>query len=97
MTGERFTLLHAPLPAWLELRLLVVGPGAERRYVAEDWRDAIAVLEQSSIMLEHATGARLRLGQGTVFSLAHMTLVAIRNHGPDAAVIALGTRRGVPS
>ena len=97
MTGERFTLLRAPLPAWLERRLVVVGPGAERRYVAGDWRDAIAVLEQGSIKLELATGARLRLDERAVFSLAHMALVAIRNDGPDTAVIALGARRGVPS
>lgn len=92
MTGS-FTLMRRDLPAWLERRLIMVGTGAERPYVAAEWRDAIAVLEKGSIVLEHADGRRLRLDEGAVFSLSRMALAAIRNDGRSEAIIALGRRR----
>jgi hypothetical protein len=65
-----FTLLRTGLPAWLDRRMEVLGPGAKRPNRADDRRDAVAVLEHGSIVLEHAGGEQLRLVEGAVFTVA---------------------------
>ncbi len=93
MTGDPVTLLRAGMPPWLERRIVVVPPGGALDCAAGGWCDAIAVVEEGSVVLHDAAGRSLRLEQGAVFCLTG-DVVEIRNDTADTAVVATARRRG---
>jgi hypothetical protein len=95
MSHSTVTLLRASLPGWLERRVVVIPPGGVHAYARGDWRDAIAVVEDGSVVLQDAAGGSLRLAEGAVFCLG-CQVVEIRNETRDAAVIATARRRVYP-
>jgi hypothetical protein len=82
-----------PLPGWLDRTLTVIRPGATLAYVAERWAGAVVVVEFGRIELESESGERVQLSEGALLALERVPVVAIRNVGPGAAVLAAISRR----
>ena len=77
------------------------GPGFRRReiriaardtmpYVAQDWDDALVVVQQGDVDLCCARGARRRFREGAVLFLQGLALQALHNPGvEDVVLVAL--------
>jgi hypothetical protein len=77
-----------PLPGWLDRTLTVIRAGETLPYSSEHWAGALVVLEFGRIELETRSGERLELEEGALVALERLPLLAIRNVGPGAAVLA---------
>lgn len=66
----------------------VIAAGATLECRDDRWRSVLAVVEHGCIELVTDGGARLRLGEGAMFSLARLGPVAVRATGTDSAVIS---------
>jgi hypothetical protein len=75
------SLLGRPLPSAFVRCEVVLAPGAERAYVAAEWRDALVVVEEGSLQLVGLSGTRRRLECGAILWLAGLPLRALRNPG----------------
>jgi hypothetical protein len=75
------SLLGRPLPPAFVQREVVLAPGAERAYVAAEWRGALVIVEQGSLELVGLNGTRRRLECGAVLWLSGLPLRALRNPG----------------
>ena len=80
------------LPAFVQ-REVVLAPGAERAYVAAEWRDALVIVEQGSLEVVGFSGACRRLECGAVLWLAGLPLRALRNPGSVNTTIVAISRR----
>src|SRR6266545_2856987 len=87
--------LGAPLPPGFASRIVTLPPGEAFAYRAADWRDALVIVEHGMIDLESA-GGRHRFPTGAMLCLSGLRLRAVRNPGPDAAVLLAITRRDQP-
>ena len=76
--GRRFTV--APT---------VIAPGAVCPYRADDWRNALVSVERGEIELEFTGGTRQRFARGAVLWLAPLSLRALHNPGPVAALLVV--------
>jgi hypothetical protein len=76
------------------LREIALAPGAARWYRPREWRDALVMIRAGEIELEDASGAVARFGAGDVLCLAATPLRALRNPGPERAVLLAISRRG---
>jgi quercetin dioxygenase-like cupin family protein len=96
---ERLSFLDGPLPARFRLRALTLAPGGTRPYRAEDWADALVVVERGEIELCCRAGGRRRFAAGAVMWLQGMELEALHNPGAEPAVLAAVSRRlpGAPT
>jgi hypothetical protein len=74
-------------------RVVTIAPGEHCAYVAEDWVDALVVVEDGSIELECLSGDRSRLARGAVLWLVGLPLRAVHNVGRHPAVIVAVSRR----
>ncbi len=74
-------VLERPLPPAFVRHEVVLAPGAERGYVAAEWRDALVIVEQGSLELVGLSGTCRRLECGAVLWLAGLPLRALRNRG----------------
>jgi hypothetical protein len=81
------------VPAGFALRVVAVPPGDELAYVAGDWSDAVVVVEHGEVELECLAGGRRAFACGAVLWLAGMPLRALRNPGPEPAVLSAVSRR----
>ena len=61
---ERLSFLDRPLPAWVELKIVVVAAGQRLAYDQADWCDAVVVVEGGELELEWLGGGRRRFGRG---------------------------------
>ena len=93
MTGEELSFLDRRLPPAFELRAISLAPGAERAYDAEEWRDALVVVERGEIELEPIAGGRTHLGPGAVLWLFGLPLRALHNRGTEPAIVVAVARR----
>src|SRR5215210_2119254 len=84
---ERLTLLDGPLPSRFRLRGVTVEPGCTRAYRAEEWEDALVVVESGEIELECRAGGRRRFPAGAVMWLHGMNLHALHNPGSEPTVL----------
>jgi hypothetical protein len=75
------SLLGRPLPPAFVRREVVLAPGAERAYVAAEWRDALVIVEQGSLELVGSSGIRRRLESGAILWLWDLPLRALGNPG----------------
>jgi hypothetical protein len=73
-------------------RVVVLQPGARRPYRAEEWRDALVVVERGVIELERAGQGPRAFRRGDLLWLADLGLRAIHNPGPGPAVLMALTR-----
>ena len=96
---DRLSFLDGPLPSRFRLHGVTVAPGGTRTYRAEEWKDALVVVEHGEVELECSAGLRRRFGAGAVMWLQGMDLRAIHNPGPGPLVISAVSRRlpGAPS
>ncbi|ADB50884.1 cupin domain-containing protein [Conexibacter woesei] len=90
------SFLGRPLPAWVELRLVEVAPGAAKRCDDDAWHDALVVVERGEVELQDAHGGCRRCAPGEVLWLAGLPLHAIHNRGSRPALLAAVARRRVP-
>jgi len=86
-------LLRRPVPAGFEVLLYLIAPGAVRPYRAEDWRDALVVLERGVVELHGTDGGRLRLAPGAVLFLCGLPLRSLANPGSELALLSGVVRR----
>ena len=75
------SLLGRPLPPAFVRREVILAPGAERAYVAAEWRDALVIVEQGELELVALGGTRRRLGCGAILWLWGLPLRVLRNPG----------------
>ena len=85
---EPVTLLGRRLPDGVERRVHVLAAGRTLQCRDDCWRTVLAVVEHGCVELVAPGGARLRLAEGAVFTLARLGPVAVRNVGNGSAVIA---------
>lgn len=82
------TLLGRRLPPGVEREVHVIAEGRALDCRDGRWRTVLAVVEHGCVELVTPGGARLRLTDGAVFTLARLGPVDIRNAGAGSAVIA---------
>lgn len=87
------SLLDRPLPPAFVRREVVLAPGAERAYVAAEWRDGLVIVEQGSLELVGSSGTRRRLECGAVLWLAGLPVRALHSPGPTTTVVVGISRR----
>jgi hypothetical protein len=92
-TEPPITFLGRRVPAWVELRVVVVRPGESRPYDESEWSDAIVVVERGAIVLETHSGVCRRFVSGDILWLAAVPLRALHNREPEQAVLAALARR----
>jgi glyoxylate utilization-related uncharacterized protein len=77
------------------VRAVTIAPGGVRRYRADEWAGAIVWVARGALELECPGGRRARFGRGDLLWLAPLALWALRNPGPEAAVlVAVAPARG---
>lgn len=89
------SFLGSRLESAFELRVVAVAPGCSRAYHAEEWRDALVVVEHGEIELERSAGGRHRVSCGDVLWLDGLPLLALHNRGREPAVLVAVSRRAV--
>jgi quercetin dioxygenase-like cupin family protein len=90
---DRLTFLDGPLPSRFRMRGVTLAPGSSRPFRADDWADALVVVEQGEVELECRAGVRHRFGAGAVMWLQGMDLHALHNPGGEATVLSAVSRR----
>jgi hypothetical protein len=78
---------------------VTLAPGSTRPYRAEDWTDALVVVERGEVELSCRVGGRRRFGAGAVMWLQGMELEALHNPGTEPTVLSAVSRRlpGAPT
>ena len=94
MDDDRAALsfLQLPLPRTFDLRLVSIPAGGARPFVAEDWDDALVVVEEGSVELECVRGGRRAFATGAVMFLTGLPLRTIHNPGTEPALLAAVSR-----
>jgi hypothetical protein len=90
---EPLTLLGRRLPPWARVDVVVIEPGERRVFDAEEWRDALVVVEVGDVALEGGSGRRCRFETGSVLWLDDLPLAALCNEGDVTAVLVAVSRR----
>jgi hypothetical protein len=62
-------------------------------FVAEDWRDAIVMVERGSVDLCCTRGGRRRFVEGAILFMEGLALVSLHNPGLDDVVLVALSRR----
>ena len=79
--------------AGFRIREFVVPPGGERRYIHDEWRGALVVVEKGNIEIESLGGVRLSFQAGAVLFLAGLRIRFLRNRELVPAVLTATSRR----
>jgi quercetin dioxygenase-like cupin family protein len=74
------------------VRTISVAPGSSLPYEAAEWRDALLFVESGEIAVDTACGLTWHFHKGDLLTLAGMPVAAIRNPGPEPALL-LATER----
>jgi hypothetical protein len=80
------------MPDGVERHVHVLAAGRTLDCRDDRWRTVLAVVEHGCVELVAPGGARLRLAEGAVFTLARLGPVAVHNVGSGSAVIATAGR-----
>ena len=91
--GEQLSLLRARLPRGLRRRVVILLEGDAVAYRANDWHDALVVLEEGEVRIECLAGRRITFRQGGVFCLNGLEARLLRNVGTGPAVLVAVSRR----
>jgi len=62
-------------------------------FVAEEWRDALVLIERGAVDLLCVRGGRRRFTQGAVLFFEGLALTALHNPGVDETVLVALSRR----
>jgi hypothetical protein len=79
--------LGRPVPAGFAVREVVVEPGENLGYLAEDWRGCIVSLESGAIDISSPNGVSASFIAGDILWLSGLPVSALENPGPDPAVL----------
>jgi hypothetical protein len=90
---ERLTFLDGPLPSRFRLRAVTLAPASSRPFRAEEWNDALVVVERGEVELECNAGVRRRFGAGAVMWLQGMDLRTLHNPTGEPTVLSAVSRR----
>jgi len=90
---DRLSFLDGPLPPRFRLRAVTIEPGGTRPYRADEWDDALVVVEAGEIELRCEAGGRRRFGAGAIMWLQGMGLAAMHNPGDVPTVLSAVSRR----
>jgi quercetin dioxygenase-like cupin family protein len=74
-------------------RKIVLAPGARRPYHEAEWHDALVIVKRGEIDVECRAGGRLRFIAGDMLWFTGLPLRALRNPGPEPAVLVAIARR----
>jgi len=91
---DRLSIAGRALPPAFVRRHVVVEPGTERPYAADEWRDALIIVKRGEIAVECRSGGVIRFVRGDMLWLTGLPLRALRNEGPEPAVLVAVSRRG---
>ena len=81
------------LPAGADGSVHVIAAGTALECRDDRWRRALAIVEHGCVELVTGSGARLRVGEGAMFSLARLGPVVLYAVGTGGAVVTLIVRR----
>ena len=73
-------------------RQVVLNPGDRRPYDQDEWDDALVIVKRGEVDLECRSGGRLRFIAGDMLWLTGLPLRALRNPGPEPAVLVAISR-----
>jgi hypothetical protein len=73
-------------------RTVTVAAGSERPYDPGEWFDSLVVVQDGEVELHGCSGELARFKRGDVLWLAGLPLRALRNPGPDPAVLVAVSR-----
>ena len=76
---------------------MVVPAGSDRRTSADEWDDALVIVEHGTIEVVCRDGERQTYGPGSLLCLSWITIERLHNSGPGDAVIAAVRRRRGPN
>ena len=78
-------------------RTVTVAAGSERPYDPGEWFDSLVVVREGEVELHSHSGDLVRFRRGDILWLTGLPLRALRNPGPDAAVlVAISRYRATP-
>ena len=87
---DRPAFLGRRIPDGFGVRRITVPPGTERRTVADEWHDAIVILERGAIEVVEPSGGRRTFTPGDMLCLQWVACERIVNVGSvDAELIAI--------
>jgi hypothetical protein len=89
----RLSFRRRELAARFDIWRVAIGPGCEWPYDEAEWEDALVVVERGEIALESIAAGSRRFGPGDVLCLAGLSLRALRNPGPEQALLVAVSRR----
>lgn len=89
-----FSLLSRALPASVARVVHEIAAGDQISCDGDDWREALAVVEQGTIEIQTLHGGSLHLEEGASFCLASLDSAVIRSTRDARAVVA--TVRRIP-
>jgi quercetin dioxygenase-like cupin family protein len=75
-----------------ERRTVTVEPGCERPYDPAEWFDSLVVVQDGEVELHGHSGELARFKRGDVLWLTGLPVRALRNPGPDPAVLVAVSR-----
>ena len=81
------------VPASFVHRVVTIPAGCARPYEAEEWRDAIVVVDRGEVELEALDGERQRFVAGALVWLDGVLLRWIRSGPEEAAILVAVCRR----
>jgi hypothetical protein len=87
------SFLNRRLPDWVDLRVVVIPPGAAHPYEPTAWRGRLIVVERGTIELEFLDGRRLPCDEGYIGILMGLSLRALCNHHPRTTAVITGVAR----
>jgi hypothetical protein len=90
---DRLSFLAGQVPPGFQLRVATIAPGRQRASRADEWRDALVVVERGQVEVECLGGSRHRFGCGDLLCLSGLPLRALHNPGSEPAVLVAVTRR----
>jgi hypothetical protein len=89
----RISFLNKQLGPEFRRRVVAIGAGRSQDYIAVDWHDAIVVVENGQIELEHLDGSRECFHEGAILPLAKLPLRRLHNPGSELVVLVAVSRR----
>jgi quercetin dioxygenase-like cupin family protein len=91
--AEPISFLGRPLGPSFRTRTVTIRPGDTRPYDAQEWQDALVVVECGAVVVECLAGGRRSFGTGDVLWLTGMGVRALHNEGQESAVLVAVSRR----
>lgn len=74
-------------------RTILITPGGERSYVAEEWTDALVLIQDGHLELLCRRGSRRRFAPGSVLWLTGLPLRSLLNPGKVTTRLVAVARR----